>query len=167
MIEDGRPRFWIDWYDRWNLILPILVLASAGWLVTRPRPAQPWVPPAPARPAMAPLSNTTLESPASGARFVPDRLGDVEGRAQPGSVAVLFYSMAPSVERRELSRMPVGADGRYRFRLSRFPPGVYVIQVIAYAADGRTAASSPVDVWVVQPPAKPVAKPPGPTRRRP
>jgi len=160
MMDGGRPRFWIDWYDRWNLILPLLLAISLGWLVTRPRPAVPWTPPAPVRPALPPLAVTTLESPASGARFLPDRLGDVEGRAQPGSTAVLFYSMAPSVERRELARMPVAADGRYRFRLSRFPAGVYVIQVIAYAPDGRHSASTPVDIWVVQP------QPQGPATRR-
>jgi len=80
-----------------------------------------------------------------------DRMGEVEGKAEKGTTVVLFYSQAPSLERRELSRMQVGVDGRYRFRLAGFPPGGFVFQAVAYAPDGRSSGSPPVDVWVVDP----------------
>jgi hypothetical protein len=147
MMEDGRPRFWIPWYDRWNLILPILLLAAGGWLAVQPRTKVPELP----APRVRPLSPVTLESPASGARLRMDRMGEVEGRAERGTTVVLFYSQAPSLERRELSRMLVGSDGRYRFRLAGFPAGGFVFQVVAYAPDGRSSGSPPVDVWVVDP----------------
>lgn len=145
MIEDGRPRFWIHWYDRWNLVLPIGWLAFTAWLLAQPRPA---LPPDPVLPAAPPLV-VTLESPASGTQVRPDRMPDVEGRATPGSTVLLFYSQAPSTERRELARMRVGADGRYRFRLGRFPAGGFVLQTTCYGSDGRTLSSSPVDLWVL------------------
>lgn len=147
MMEDGRPRFWIPWYDRWNLILPIALLAAGGWLAVQPRTKVPELPAQRVR-ALAPV---TLESPANGARLRMDRMGEVEGRAERGTTVVLFYSQAPSLERRELSRMLVGSDGRYRFRLAGFPAGGFVFQVVAYSTDGRSSGSPPVDVWVVDP----------------
>lgn len=155
MIVKGRPRYWIDWYDRWHLLLPVAFLAALGWLISQPRPKL--IAPSP-QARVVPLAASTLESPVSGAQLSGDRLPDVEGRAVPGTTVVLFYSQAPSLERRELARVRVGGDGRYRFRLSRFPPGGYVFQAIAYADDGRTAASAPVDVWVLEP--RPVARRP-------
>jgi len=152
MIENGRPRYWIGWYDRWNLVLPLALIGVwVGWAM-QPRPVTRagagTVPEVAARPVLPPLMAPTLESPVSGAHVRSDRMGDVEGRGPAGALLVLFYSAAPSVERRELSRMTVGADGRYRFRLNPFPAGAYVLQVIAYAPDGRSAASAPTDVWV-------------------
>ena len=35
MFENGRPRYWIDWYDPWYLLLPLLlvgVLAAIRWM---------------------------------------------------------------------------------------------------------------------------------------
>jgi hypothetical protein len=147
MIEDGRPRFWIPWYDRWNLVLPIVFVAAVAWLAFQPRSRVPEL----SSPPVRPLSPVTLEAPASGARLRMDRMGEVEGRAERGTTVVLFYSQAPSLERRELSRMQVGSDGRYRFRLAGFPAGGFVFQVVAYSTDGRSGGSPPVDVWVVDP----------------
>jgi hypothetical protein len=99
MMEDGRPRFWIPWYDRWNLVLPIVFVAAVAWLAFQPRSRVPEL----SSPPVRPLSPVTLEAPASGARLRMDRMGEVEGRAERGTTVVLFYSQAPSLERRELS----------------------------------------------------------------
>lgn len=147
MTEGGRPRFWIDWYDRWNVVLPIAFLASAIWFMVQPRSVSP----APSLKATRSMSAVTLEAPANGARLRMDRMGEVEGRTEPGATVVLYYSQAPLLERRELGRMLVGSDGRYRFRLAGFPAGAFVLHVVAYAADGRSSGSPPVDVWVVDP----------------
>jgi hypothetical protein len=147
MMEGGRPRFWIDWYDRWNLVLPVVFLASATWLLVQPRSVLP----VPSSRSFRSLSPVTLEAPVSGARLRMDRMGEVEGRAERGTTVVLYYSQAPLLERRELARMLVGSDGRYRFRLAGFPSGAFVLQVVAYATDGRSSGSPPVDVWVVDP----------------
>ena len=152
MTENGRPRYWMGWYDRWNLVLPLALIGVLVWLAMQPgaRPVERAVGGGGglAKPVLPPLMAPTLESPVSGAHVRSDRMGDVEGRGPAGALLVLFYSAAPSVGRRELARMTVGADGRYRFRLNPFPPGAYVLQVIAYAPDGRSAASAPTDVWV-------------------
>ena len=157
MIENGRPRYWIGWYDRWHFLLPVALLVAVGWILSQPRPRQ--IAPIPSPQArIVPLGATSLESPVSGAQLRGDRLPEVEGRAVSGTTVVLFYSQAPSLERRELARVRVGGDARYRFRLSQFPPGGYVFQAIAYADDGRTSASPPVDVWVSDP--RPAARRP-------
>ncbi len=157
MIENGRPRYWIGWYDRWHFLLPAALLIAVGWILAQPRPRQ--IAPSPSSQVrVVALGETTLEAPVSGAQLRGDRLPEVEGRAVPGTTVVLFYSQAPSLERRELARVRVRGDGRYRFRLSQFPPGGFVFQSIAYADDGRTAASAPVDVWVLDP--RPAARRP-------
>lgn len=150
MIENGRPRYWIGWYDRWHLALPVATVASAVWLFLQPRPIQPNVrnePPPSSR--VVPLGPVTIESPVSGIQVRTDQFTDVEGRAEAGTTVVLFYSQGPSLEKKELTRVRVGAEARYRFRISRFPPGWYVLQAVSYAGDGRVASSTPIDLNVV------------------
>lgn len=167
MIDGGRPRYWIGWYDRWNLVLPAAFVGVLVWLLVQPRPAIPPPAPAPARPQVVPLAAPTLESPASGTQARMGTLPNVEGRALPGTTVILYYSQAPSLERRELGRARVGGDGRYRFGLAGFPAGGYVLQVISYADDGRSAVSTPVDIWVTDPrPAQRVVPRPSRSRTR-
>ena len=148
------PPYWIGWYDRWNLVLPLGFVALLVWVLTLPRPVS--LPRAaealaPTRqPAPVPLQPTTMDSPANGSRWDMGQAMDVVGRAHPGTVVVLAYSTAPSLDRRELARVTVGADGRYGFRISRFPRGQHVLQATAMAADGRVSAAAPVDVWVTE-----------------
>jgi hypothetical protein len=89
---------------------------------------------------------------------------DVTGRAHPGALVVLVFSTAPSLERRELSRMTTGTDGIYRFRISKFPAGQHVLQAMAHLPDGRMALSTPTDVSVTEPATEPT---PAQRRRRP
>lgn len=149
MIENGRPRYWISWYDQWHIVLPLALAATLVWLAVQPRSIQPTVqaPKVPARAAS--LGAVTIESPVSGVQVRPDQATDVEGRADAGTTVVLFYAQGQSLEKKELTRVRVGAEARYRFRISRFPPGWYVLQAVAYAEDGRTAASAPIDLNVV------------------
>ena len=134
MSDSRLPPFWMGWYDRWNLALPLALVGVATWLFTLPRPVAPPTPPPQARPAVPPMQPTYMESPPNGSRWRSDQGFDVMGRAHPGSLVVLAYSTAPSLERRELSRMPVGPDGVYRFRISRFPAGQHVLQAVAHPA---------------------------------
>ena len=145
------PPYWMGWYDRWNVALPLAFVGLLAWVLALPRdvaPARPAEAQAPARPVPPPLSPTTMDTPANGSRWRADQPVDVLGRAQAGATVVLAFSTAPSLERRELARAVVGADGRYGFRISQFPPGQHVLQATAWAGDGRSAASAPVDVWV-------------------
>ncbi len=145
------PRYWLGWYDRWNLALPVLLVSVAAWVATLPRPVAPPTPPAPVQPAVLPMQSTTMDAPPNGSRWRTDQEFDVTGRAHPGAWVILAYSTAPSLERRELARMMAGPDGAYRFRVSRFPAGQHVLQAVAQMADGRVALSPPADVWVTEP----------------
>ncbi len=163
MWDDGRPRYWIDSYDRWHLALPVAFFAALLWLFFLPKPpvvvetAPPAAPPA----LMAPI----IESPVNGAQFHANRMGDVEGRAQSGTLVVLLYAPAQQPWR-ELGRVVVGSDGRYRFRLAGFPAGLYGLKTVEFADGGRTAESAMVDIWVVAEP-KPPVTPPKPRRKTP
>lgn len=153
MSASRMPPYWMGWYDRWNLVLPVAWLVLMGWVLTLPRPVvapRAAVAAPPARPALPPLQPTTVEAPVNGARWRMEQSVDVTGRAHPGATVVLSYSTAPSLDRRELARVQAGTDGRYGFRVSRFPPGQHVLQATAWAVDGRSAASAPVDVWVTE-----------------
>jgi hypothetical protein len=157
-MNDSRlPPFWIEWYDRWNLALPLALVGVVAWLVTLPRPVAPPTPPPQARPVVPPMQPTTMESPPNGSRWRTDQGFDVTGRAHPGAMVVLAYSTAPSLERAELSRMTTGADGVYRFRVSKFPAGQHVLQAVAQLPDGRVTLSPPADVWVTEPAKEPAA----------
>lgn len=149
MIENGRPRYWIGWYDQWHVVLPMALVATIGWLAMQPRPIQSSLDTAPVPTRVVPLGTVTIESPVSGVQVRPDQATDIEGRADSGTTVVLFYAPGQSLEKKELTRVRVGAEARYRFRISRFPPGWYVLQAVAYAEDGRAAASAPIDLNVV------------------
>lgn len=145
------PPYWLGWYDRWNVALPLVFVGLLAWVLALPRAVAPSgaaETPAPVRPVAPPLVATTMDAPANGSRWRGDQPVDVLGRAQPGATVVLAYATAPSLQRRELARAAAGLDGRFGFRISRFPPGQHVLQATALAADGRTSASAPVDVWV-------------------
>ncbi len=160
-------RNWVDPFDRWHLMLvpPILIGLIVALALTpslpparrpvhstsTPLPTPPIrtrpsyregsavpVPTPPTQPLMRP---TRIESPAPNTLFWRDRLGDVEGIAEPGSLVRLFWSD------QLIGQTTADADGRYRFQLRNFPPGLHQVQVIATL--GRSAqASSPVQFVV-------------------
>ena len=152
MSASRMPPYWIGWYDRWNVALPLAFLGLLAWVLTLPRPvaapAGAGVASAPARRPAAAMQPTTMESPANGSRWDVDRVVDVVGRAEPGSTVVLAFLTAPSADWRELARATAGADGRYGFWITRFPPGHHVLRATAWAMNGRTSESALVDVSV-------------------
>ena len=175
MFENGRPRYWIDWYDRWHLLLPVML---AGVL------AMMWLwPPLPVAGRMAPVSGrlpsgsgvglrppggsgammtetsvvqmapTTLESPQNGKGFFQSRLSDAEGRAEPGSTVYLDYANEDLVWR-GLGTMTVDAEGRYRFQLKNFPPGHYRLRARAVTATGRVSESGQTMITITPDPVR-------------
>lgn len=172
MFEKGRPRYWIDWYDPWYLLLPlflVLVLAAAWWLpkpataahkgvgvAVRVNPPVQRVPSTVAQPvpSPAPPTPTFLDSPQHGKGYFQSRLTEAEGRAEPGAEVRLEYAEADLVWH-ELSRMPVAADGRFRFQLKDFPPGSYRLRARALTASGQTSDSAAAMITVMPDPARP------------
>jgi len=160
-------RNWVDPFDRWHLFLvpPILIGLIAALTLTpsfpaprapvnspmTPVPTAP--PPAPqslrSGPALPPaqaiqpsIRPTRIESPAQHTLFWRDRLGDVEGTAEPGSLVRLFWID------RLIGQSTADAEGRYRFQLRNFPPGQHQVQVIATL--GRSAQASPPVQFMVK-----------------
>lgn len=161
-------RNWVDPFDRWHLWLvpPTLIGLIVALVLTpslptarppihppsTPPPTQSipttpssregsamLVPTPPNQPIMRP---TRIESPAPNTLFWRDRLGDVEGIAEPGSLVRLFWSD------KLIGQTTADADGRYRFGLRNFPPGQHQVQVIATL--GRSAQASPPSQFVVK-----------------
>lgn len=157
---------WIDPFDRWHvrLLPPVLIGLSLALILAPGRPPTPpglssaTLPPSlrtnflhgslttggsPSNalpvPAMRP---TRIESPFPNSLFWKDRLGDVEGTAEPGSLVRLFLGD------KLLSQSMADADGRFRFQLLHFPAGTYVVRVIA--SIGRTAQASEPVTFVVK-----------------
>lgn len=91
--------------------------------------------------AIAAMRPTRIESPSQNALFWRDRLGDVEGTAEPGSLIRLFHGD------RLLSQSTASPDGRFRFRLLDFPAGSHTVRVIA-TLDRRAQASETVSFLV-------------------
>ncbi len=61
MFKDNRPRYWVDWYDRWHLLLALLLLlllCLVGYLAITAPPLQVtlYVPPAAALRADQPVA---------------------------------------------------------------------------------------------------------------
>ncbi len=175
MFEKGRPRYWIDWYDPWYLLLPlflVLVLAAVWWL---PKPAtaahkgvaarmNPLAPRGPSTvvppgPTLPPPTPTFLNSPQHGRGYFQSRLTEAEGRAEPGAEVRLEYAEADLVWH-ELSRMRAAADGRFRFQLKDFPPGSYRLRARALTASGQTSDSAAAMVTVMPDPARPARRRP-------
>jgi len=166
MFENGRPRYWIDWYDPWYLILPLLlagVLAGIRWLpaslparlaVAMPTSRMPAARTVPL-PVLAPA---VLESPMNGKGFYQSRMPDAEGRAEPGAVVCLDYARLDlrDPDWRLLAQMPADPAGRFHFKLQNFPPGSYRLRVRLVTDTGVGKNSSEAMVTVF---ADPVAEP--------
>jgi hypothetical protein len=154
----GKPRYWLEDHDRWNLLIPVVFIGLlVAWLLVPPppKPAMPAAPP--------PLTPTIIRAPVSGTRFAAGQIGAVEGTAHPGSRVQLSYRTMATPER-WLAEALVGADGRFRFGLAGFPPGSYGLRVSAVMPDGRRENSFEV-LMIVDPapkaaPPKSAARPP-------
>lgn len=165
MFIDGRPRYWIGWYDRWHLVPLAALVGLLAWLGTRPRPVVRPLPVAPRLEPVAPvLQPTLLETPLSGGSWKSSQVLEVAGRAQPGTRVVLFHA-SPGRPEAALAQTVADAAGRFRFALSGLTAGDQTLRVVAYSHDGRFAPSVPVPFSVVPDPGRP-ARPARVTRRR-
>jgi len=156
MFTHGRPRYWIDWYDRWHWLLVALlaVLIWGAWTHPASTLGLGWrgAPvPSTRRVALPAMSPSVIESPQNGSGFLKSRLGDAEGRAQVGSTVLLEY-VRPDGAWMELARIPVSDTGRFRFALRNFPVGSFRLRVRAFTPDGRSEASPEVMFTVVADP---------------
>lgn len=149
MFVDGRPRYWIGWYDRWHVPVVAGFLALAGWLAWQPRPVVKAAPVVAAPiPVPAPLHPTLLDSPPAGGSWKPSQRLDVVGRAHPGTRVVLFHSGTGRPES-ALAQTVADPQGRFRFALAGLSAGEHTVWAVAYAADGRWSRSLPVPFTVV------------------
>ena len=165
MFTHGRPRYWIDWYDRWHWLLVALLVALIWGAWTYPVGTLGFgrhgAPISPIRHVvLAAMAPSIIESPQNGSGFLKSRLGDAEGRAQAGSTVLLEY-VRPDGAWMELARIVASDTGRFRFALRNFPVGSFRLRVRAFAPDGRLEVSPEVMFTVVADPA-PVRS----TRRR-
>lgn len=178
MFENGRPRYWIDWYDPWYFIVPLLlsaVLAGIRWLpASLPSPVRPTVTTLPStagRPnkaklpagqftkpvdALPPLAPTTLDLPLNGKAFFQSRMPDAAGRTEPGALVFLEYATLDlaDVNWRVLSQMPADASGYFQFKLENFPPGSFRLRARMVTATGREAVSGSTMMTVFADPKK-------------
>ena len=175
MFTVSKPRYWIDWYDRWHLLLPLLLfglIAGSWWThLIAPRAelnrvASPRKPDSSSQPPaeMRPLVPTFIDAPAHGAGFTPRQLGRAEGRAEPGSTVHLFY-LATEPSWRELGQTRADDTGHFRFQLANFPPGSYRLRARAQADSGLISDSNDVLITVV-PDETPTKNPTRRVRRR-
>ena len=165
MFKDGKPQYWIEWYDRWHLLLPLLLVAliGAAWWTQRAsaeiaheisgadRPANS---PIRTLPDLRPINPTTIDTPSNGRGLTPSQLGNAEGRAEPGALVKLYY-LGTSAAWTELGQIHADDTGHYRFLLTNFPPGPYRLRARAQTESGRTADSSDVLITVVPDPVPP------------
>ncbi|MFM7100214.1 MAG: hypothetical protein ACKO3N_03485 [Verrucomicrobiota bacterium] len=165
MFIDGRPRYWIGWYDRWHLLPLAALVGLLAWLGTRPRLVVRPLPVAPRLEPVAPgLQPTRLETPLAGGSWKSSQTLDVTGRAEPGTRVVLFHA-GPGRPEAALAQTVADAAGRFRFALSGLTTGDQTLRAVAYSPDGRFAPSLPVPFSVVAEPGR-AARPARAPRRR-
>lgn len=125
----------------------------------RPFPTPGTAPDAPPQ-TVAVMRPSRIESPSPNALFWRDRLGDVEGTAEPGSLVRLFLGD------KLLSQTTAAPDGRFRFRLLDFPAGSHTVRVIA-TLDRAAQSSEPISFVVKSEKPTSPAITPGPRRIQP
>lgn len=168
-----KPQYWVGWYDRWHLLLPVAILCLGGWLASRPifpvaeapaattpaptaplssatqtgQPAPPAQPTRPVQPTMAP---SVIDHPLTGNRFRNDVPLEMRGRAQPGSLVTLYYR-AEGEPAEALAQARTDAEGRFRFQLQGFGAGRFQFQIQAQSSDGQKQVSLPVEYIFYRP----------------
>ncbi|HTH47311.1 MAG TPA: hypothetical protein VMB21_07350 [Candidatus Limnocylindria bacterium] len=154
-----RPRYWIPGYDRWSLIAPGLCVIVVAVLFVLPKRAVEPVRAYRTVP-LPPLAATTIVTPLAGSIFRAGQVGDLAGAAQPGSMVRLYYGT------NVIAQVPVPADGRYRFRISNFPPGQHTLRAQAVVG-ARSQWSDEVTFTVQAAPKAPTAtKKPAPAKKK-
>ncbi|HTI71206.1 MAG TPA: hypothetical protein VMF06_14650 [Candidatus Limnocylindria bacterium] len=158
MLADSlKPKYWKPGYDTWHLLLlPALVAVLVSLAVLQP--SSPPLGLEASRPRV-PRFETVIDQPQPAAVLRADQLGEVLGRAEPGSRVTLTYRTVTTTEK-VLSESVVDVSGRYSFRLQGFPVGSYGIRVAATMPDGQVSRTVEVPFRVVSPPAPPVKQAP-------
>lgn len=140
--DDGKPRYWIGWYDHWHIVLPLVLAAVLFWLLftTQCRPptqrshSRTTINTSTPPPTLRSQAPTIIRSPYIGQIMWPSRMSDAEGTSEPRARVRLFLGQ------RKLGETYAGSDGHWRFQLANFPPGTY--QARAEAWTGLQAVPS-------------------------
>jgi hypothetical protein len=149
----GKPRYWIADYDvrHFYLLLPLTgILLVVLFLLSRePKPGTApgakLPPTGPAASSAAPMAPTVLQSPYAAAVMMQERLGTVEGTAEPLSLVRLYLG------KKLLGESAADPQGRFRFQLTNFPAGQHRMRAEAWSG-GRSVTSEEVLFTVVAEP---------------
>jgi hypothetical protein len=146
----GKPRYWISDYDFRHLCLlpPLVGILFIGlWIVSRETktagPPSSTAPPSQAAGRSSkPMAPTVLQSPYPAAVMMQERLGTVEGTAEPRSIVRLYLG------KKLLGEVAADPQGRFRFQLTNFPAGQHRMRAEAWS-EGRSLTSEEVLFTVV------------------
>jgi len=121
MFRNNRPRYWVEWYDRWHLLLLVLLvvlLCWLGYLATLP----------------APRVSLTLADPT--ASLVSTQPIELRGTA-PANARVRVYDGDTL-----LGETGAANDGAFKLALTNLAPGAHAFRAVVEANGARV--ESPV-----------------------
>lgn len=122
MIKDNRPRYWANWFDRWHLLLLLLLVVLLGVLVymtviVRPAP-------------------TVLNAPGAGQALVGGQPVEITGSGQPGAAVEIFDGD------KLLGQAQTDAAGNWKFVMPAADPGIHNLKAVADVAGTRSESAS-------------------------
>ncbi len=128
MLKNDRPRYWVNWYDRWHVLLPILflIVCLAGLWVSCSHPLRP----------------TTLQT--TGAVLQPDQAQTVSGQAEPNA-RIRIYANQQLVGETDSD-----ANGNFSLQLRPLPLGAYQLYAVSDLS-GITMESPRIAINVAAP----------------
>ncbi len=129
MFRNNRPRYWVDWYDRWHLLLILVLLLLLCWLGYLSTLPAPQVSLALADP------NATLQS---------DKPLELIGKA-PANGVVRVYDGDKS-----LGETRADANGNFKIALTSIPTGAHPLKA-TIQVDGARIESPALNVNVSAP----------------
>jgi len=141
LLQDNKPRYAFGWFDKWLLVIPILlVLALCGLVWVSCNPAT-IIPPAPTAPAA--VTTIALNAPSGGTTAAVGQPIVLNGQAPPGSEVQLLN------QGKVIATTTADANGNYEFKLTPSQPGVYELQTVT-AINGQQVTSSPVTITIAE-----------------
>jgi endonuclease YncB( thermonuclease family) len=140
-----RPPYWVWQFDRWNLLVAVVLLGAV--VITA------------ATGGGAPAVTTpTITQPTAGAALNYAAPGAIAGRAAPGALVRVYDGDTL------LGETTADQAGYYRFSLPTLGPGPHTLTTRVYDARGNLIASSePVTINIVGAPPTPTPTSPKPT----
>jgi formylglycine-generating enzyme required for sulfatase activity len=121
MFRHNRPRYWVDWYDRWHLLLVVLLvllLCWLGYLATLP----------------APHVSLALADPA--ASLVSTKPIELIGTA-PANALVRVYDGD-----RLVGETRAASDGTFKLALTNVAPGAHTLRGVVEVDSTRIESSA-------------------------